>query len=136
MRLANEVVALVIEGGIEEEAVVVQLEMPAVLPDAALPERQQLLAFGKRTDCDGPFFERDWHESLGTSRFSTLRAPSANNCPPGQTAADSGVEAQQIGGKSARSPGHFTFYSHNFKSDRPINQPCTRLPGAAFGRSD
>ena len=59
--LADEVVALVIEGGVEEEAVVVELEVLVLLADPALAEGQQLLALGERTHGDGPFFERDWH---------------------------------------------------------------------------
>ena len=61
VRLANEVVALVVEGGVEEEAVVIELEMAVFLPDPTFTERQKLLAFGKRADGYGPFFERDWH---------------------------------------------------------------------------
>ena len=61
MGLADQVVALVIEGGVEEKAVVLELEVLVVLADAALAEGQQLLALGKRTHGYGPFFESDWH---------------------------------------------------------------------------
>ena len=63
VRLADEVVALVIEGGVEEEAVVVELEMLALLADPALAQGEQLLPLRERTHGDGPFFERDWHKS-------------------------------------------------------------------------
>ena len=61
VRLADEVVALVVEGGVEEEAVVVELEVLVLLADPALAQGQELLALGERAHGDGPFFERDWH---------------------------------------------------------------------------
>jgi hypothetical protein len=60
--LSDEVVTLVIEGGVEEEALVLELKMLVFLADSALAEGQQLLALGKRPYGDGPFFERDWHQ--------------------------------------------------------------------------
>ena len=62
VRLADEVVALVVEGGVEEEAVVLELEMPVLLADPALAEGQQLLTLGERAHRYGPFFECDWHK--------------------------------------------------------------------------
>jgi hypothetical protein len=59
--LAHEVVALVVEGGVEEEALVLQLEVPVGLPDAALTQRDELLAFGERADGDRPFLQSNWH---------------------------------------------------------------------------
>src|SRR3712207_9367596 len=49
------------EGGIEEEAVVLELEVLPGLPDAALPERHELLTFGKSPYGHRPFLERDRH---------------------------------------------------------------------------
>src|SRR5919197_3095453 len=63
VRLAPEVVALMVDGGIEEEAVVLDLEVPVLLPDPALAQGQELLTLGKRTNGYGPLFERDWHET-------------------------------------------------------------------------
>src|ERR671930_379436 len=45
--LADEVPGLVVERRIEEEAVVLDLEVLVLLADAALAERQQLLALGE-----------------------------------------------------------------------------------------
>ena len=64
VRLAHEVVALVVEGGVEEEAVVLELEVPVLLADAALAQGQELLTLGERAHCYGPFFECDWHVLL------------------------------------------------------------------------
>jgi hypothetical protein len=61
VRLLDEVVALVVEGGVEEEAVVLDLEVAVVLADTALSEGQQLLALGQRAHGHGPFFESNWH---------------------------------------------------------------------------
>src|SRR6202035_1386204 len=55
--LAHEVVALVVEGGVEEEAVVVELEVLFRLADSALAQGDQLLAFGEGADGDRPFLE-------------------------------------------------------------------------------
>jgi len=47
MRLAHQIVALVVERGVEEEAVVLELEVLARLANSAFTERQQLLALRK-----------------------------------------------------------------------------------------
>src|SRR4051794_14515680 len=47
---AHDVVALVLEGRIQEEALVLELELLALLADGALAHGDQLLAFGKRAD--------------------------------------------------------------------------------------
>ncbi len=60
--LANEVVALVVEGGVEEELVVLDLEMLVLLADTALPEGDELLALGQRAHGYGPLFESNRHE--------------------------------------------------------------------------
>src|SRR5680860_484096 len=43
VRVAHEVVALMIEGGVEEELIVLDLEVLALLTDPALAQREQLL---------------------------------------------------------------------------------------------
>ena len=65
VRLPDEVVALVIERRVQEEAVVLEREVLVGLADAALAERHQLLALGKRAHGDGPFLECDWHREGG-----------------------------------------------------------------------
>ena len=61
VRRAHQVSLLVIEGGIEEEAVVLDLEVPVLLADAALPEGHELLALGESAYGHSPFFEGSWH---------------------------------------------------------------------------
>ena len=61
VRLADEVVALVVERGVEEEAVVLELEVLVLLADAALAQREELLALGESAHGDGPFLESNWH---------------------------------------------------------------------------
>jgi hypothetical protein len=65
MRLAHQVVALVVERRIQEEAVVVELEVLVGLADPTLAERDQLLPFGKRADGDRPLLERNRHKESG-----------------------------------------------------------------------
>ena len=60
--LADQVDPLVVERGVEEEAVVLELEVAVGLPNAALAQGDQLLALGERAHGDGPFLECDWHE--------------------------------------------------------------------------
>ena len=58
---------------IEEEAVVLESEMPVGLPDAALAERDELLAFGESADGDRPFLQSDWHSDIeGGTRLVAL----------------------------------------------------------------
>ena len=61
MRFAHDVVALMVERGVQEEAVVFELEVLVLLTDSALAERQELLAFGKRANGHSPFLESHWH---------------------------------------------------------------------------
>ncbi len=63
MGLAHQVARLVVEGRVEEEALVGEPEGLAGLADAALAEGDQLLAFRQSADGDSPFFESNWHES-------------------------------------------------------------------------
>src|SRR5687768_12243192 len=59
--VTDAVVALVVERGIEEEAVVLDLEMLVLLADSPLAEGEELLALGERAHGYGPFLECDWH---------------------------------------------------------------------------
>src|ERR1700691_5745443 len=61
MGLAHEVVALVVERGIQEKAVVIELEVLFGLANTALAQGDQLLAFGEGADGDRPFLESNWH---------------------------------------------------------------------------
>jgi len=61
VRLPDEVVLLVVERGVEEEAVVLDLEMLVLLADSALAEREKLLALGESADRHSPFLESHWH---------------------------------------------------------------------------
>ena len=61
VRLADEVVALVVEGRVEEEPLVLELEVLVLLADAALAEGDELLALGERAHGDGPFLESNRH---------------------------------------------------------------------------
>ena len=62
MRLAHVPPLLVVEGGIEEEAVVLDLEMAVLLTDAALAQGEQLLALGQCAHGHSPFLESDRHK--------------------------------------------------------------------------
>jgi hypothetical protein len=61
MRLADEIVALVVEGGVEEEPLVLYLEVLVLLANPSLAEGEELLALGESAHGDGPFLESDWH---------------------------------------------------------------------------
>jgi hypothetical protein len=62
---ANDVVALVFEGRVEEEAIVLELEVLVLFANTALAQGDELLAFGKRADGDRPFLESNWHRKRG-----------------------------------------------------------------------
>ena len=64
MGLPHQVRTLVVERGVQEEAVVVQLEVLVGLADAALAERQKLLSLGKGPHGHGPFFESNRHVGM------------------------------------------------------------------------
>jgi hypothetical protein len=64
VRLADEIAPLVVERGIQEEPVVIEREVLFGLANAALSERHELLAFGKRAHSHGPFLECDRHRKL------------------------------------------------------------------------
>jgi hypothetical protein len=68
VRLAHEVGALMVERGVEEEPLVLDVEVLVRLADAALSERDQLLTFGKRANRYRPFFESDWHRETRDDR--------------------------------------------------------------------
>src|SRR3954451_3781187 len=59
--LAYEAAGLVVEGRVQEEPVVLDLEVAVLLADTTLAESQQLLAFGESAHGHGPFFESDRH---------------------------------------------------------------------------
>ena len=67
MRVADDVVALVVECGIQEEAVVFELEVLVLFADPALTKGQELLAFCERTNGDGPFLQGNWHRGFRTA---------------------------------------------------------------------
>ena len=75
MRLAHEPGLLVVEGGVEEELLADDLEVLVLLADAALAQRDELLALGERADGDGPFFECDRHRGpiISTSGVCEMR---------------------------------------------------------------
>ena len=60
--LAHQIARLVVEGGVQEEALVGEPERLAGLADSALAEGYELLAFRQSADGDGPFFESNWHK--------------------------------------------------------------------------
>ena len=63
MGLADQVVPLMVEGRVEEELVVLDLEVLVLLADSALAKGDQLLALGQRAHGHGPFFESNRHRS-------------------------------------------------------------------------
>ena len=64
VRFAYQVVALVVEGRVQEEALVLQPKVPVGLADAALAQGDELLAFGESADGDRPFLQSDWHSDI------------------------------------------------------------------------
>jgi hypothetical protein len=61
VRLPHEIGALVVEGRIQEEPVVLEVEMTIGLADPALAKGEQLLTLGESADSHGPLFESDRH---------------------------------------------------------------------------
>ena len=59
--LADEVVALMVEGRIEEELLVLELEVLVLFTDSALAERDELLALGEGANRHGPLFKGNRH---------------------------------------------------------------------------
>ena len=63
--VADDVVALVVERRVQEEAVMLEREVLVLLADAALAQGEELLALGERADGDRPFLEGNWHREVG-----------------------------------------------------------------------
>jgi hypothetical protein len=70
VRLAHEIAPLVVERGVEEEALVVEREVLFGLADPALAERHELLTLGERPHSHGPFLESDRHAELWSRRVT------------------------------------------------------------------
>ena len=59
---STQIARLVVEGGIQEEALVGEPERLAGFTDAALTESYELLTFRESANGDSPFFESNWHK--------------------------------------------------------------------------
>jgi hypothetical protein len=70
---AYEVARLVIEGGVQEEALVGEPERLAGFTDAALAESYELLTFRESANSDSPFFESNWHKKGRKKMKETTR---------------------------------------------------------------
>src|SRR3954454_6602269 len=81
VRGANDVVALVLEGRVEEEAVVLDLEVLALFADAALAQGDELFALGEGTDGNRPFLESNWHKKRGEKGGLNVRHPERRTKP-------------------------------------------------------
>jgi hypothetical protein len=72
-----------VEGRIQEEAVVLKREVLVGLADSALAERDELLAFGKRAHGDGPLLKCDRHrEGSKKSRIPGCDLPDGGPSHP------------------------------------------------------
>jgi hypothetical protein len=73
---AHHVVALMLEGRVQEEAIVLDLEVLALFADPTLAQGDELLALGERADGDRPFLESNWHKKgrEGGTERETSRA--------------------------------------------------------------
>src|ERR1044072_2623742 len=138
MGLAHEVVVLVIEGRVEEEALVLELEVLVLLADSALAQGQELLALGESADRDGPFLECDWHlkalpdEGLVNLRLGEgddARNPSRRDFPARiRHSRREIVDLQMRRASHLRSlQGELTF--------RPVGAPWPPPPGVSIRRA-
>jgi hypothetical protein len=67
VRLAHQVAGLVVERGVEEEAVVLDLEVAMLFADAALAQREELLTLGEGAHSHSPLFQSNRHRRGTTS---------------------------------------------------------------------
>src|SRR5215211_265064 len=113
--LAHQVTTLVVERRVEEEAVVLDLEVLVGLADAALAERDELLALGERAHSDSPFLESDWHRSVERGWIGTTAY-----CPisPGETPSDETSHTMHKVAKSHNSPAKQPLSSNIMGSER------------------
>src|SRR5205085_4408405 len=85
MGITDQVDPLVIEGGVEEEAVVIKLEVLVGLANSALAESYELLTFGQGANGDSPFFESNRHmKGGGLSGVKKPAERSEDHCLSGQ----------------------------------------------------
>jgi len=63
MGAANYVVASMLKSGEKEETLVLERELFILV---AAAENQQLFTLRKRTNCDGPLFDCDWHLQISS----------------------------------------------------------------------
>ena len=61
VRSAHQVVLLMIECGVEEEPVVLELEVLVLFADPALSKGEKLFALGEGSHGNGPFLKSNWH---------------------------------------------------------------------------
>src|SRR3954451_3654049 len=86
--LAHQVTTLVIERGVEEEAIVLDLEVLVGLADAALAQSDELLALREGAHSDSPFLECNWHRSVregGSTKLVLPRLVMGRNLRPDGT---------------------------------------------------
>ena len=83
VRFADQVVPLVVEGRVEEEALVLELEVLVLLADAALAQGEQLLTLGESADRYSPFLESDRHLKSVPAKIRVIRSRGwASECRP------------------------------------------------------
>ena len=128
----NEVVALVVEGRVEEEPLVLELEVLVLLANSALAQGDELLALGERAHCNCPFLEGNWH--VCRSGVGDLRASSDAFGPVGASAREPRRRSAILGDERAESKyvtkvGHLAV-SHGVAQARPWPPP----PGVSIRR--
>ena len=84
VRFTDEVVPLVIEGRVEEEALVLEFEVLVLLADAALAQSEQLLALRESADRYCPFLESDWHVKSVPAEGGESEEIRGRAAPPGR----------------------------------------------------
>ena len=135
VRLAHDVVALVVKRRVQEEPVVLELEVLVLLANPTLAQGEKLLAFGERADGDRPFLQGNWHQGFPAGE-GTKHATSRAHAGQGTDGAAGCVHSVKRTGEGPNcAANQRVLRRRNWRFGRSIDA-ARRVSEPEIGRSD